>query len=78
MQHHFWVRSRVELNFEALACHLRTTEERIRAPTLGTFSFLFFFRFFLLCFFYPFKTSFRTKQHTLLLAQTAIHQKTPS
>ena len=53
---HFWVRSRVELNFEALTCHPRTTDERIRAPALGTCVFLSFFVFFRFFFLYPFKS----------------------
>ena len=28
---HFWVRSRIELNLEALACYPRTSKERVRA-----------------------------------------------
>ena len=44
---HFWVRSRVELNLEALACHPRTSKERTRAPWnvffLSFHVFVFFF-----------------------------------
>ena len=47
---HFWVRSRVELNLEALACHPKTTKERTRAPW-NVFSFFSFFAFFSLYFF---------------------------
>ena len=47
---HFWGRSRVELNFEALACRLRATNERIRTPAArgtGFFPlFVYLLRFF--------------------------------
>ena len=65
---HLWVRSRVDvhLDFVALACHPRTTDERIYALALGTCFFAFSFFVFCFSFFFLslFKSSFRTKHHT--------------
>ena len=73
---HFWVRSRVELTLEALACHPRTAQERIRAPWNVVFFFVFFFCFsFLPCFLSLLKSSFRT---SITHARTTKHLKTPS
>ena len=59
---HFGVRS----SLDALACHPRTSKERIRAPwnVLSFFSFFPFLFFFALLFF-PFKAVLPYKHHTL-------------
>ena len=72
------VRSRVELNLEALACHPRTKEEYIRAPwNVCFYFFLLFFAFFRLVFFIPFKVVLPYK-HYISRAQTLYILKTPS
>ena len=72
---HFWVRSRVELNLEALACYPRTSKEPTRAPW-NVFFHSFHFSFSFSLFFFPFqKPSFRTN---ITLHEPLYITKTPS